>query len=183
MVEHTSGSEQQITGRGGAALCYLKAVPEKVGHAFLLTSGASREAQFDDFWLVTVGLTAKGRTVTKERIAIKENDGYTPRNAFCAVPTPAKKVLLFGGQDSEKDVQFNHLFEFDPETLSLKQIESAAGDLVPPRRNSHAMVCANTADAGKAYIYGGANCDGPLKDLYELDLTTYKFKRIKLDEQ
>ena len=54
--------------------------------------------------------------MTKERIVIKENDGYTPRNAFCAIPTPSKKVLLFGGQDSENGKQFNDLFEFDPET-------------------------------------------------------------------
>ena len=58
--------ETEIAGRGGAAMCYLKPVPEKLGHSFLLTGGASRQEQFNDFWLVTVGLTQQGRVITKE---------------------------------------------------------------------------------------------------------------------
>lgn len=38
------------------------------------------------------------------------------------------------------------------------------------------------AKADKAYLFGGANSDGPLKDLYELNLKTYKFKRLQLDD-
>ena len=34
----------------------------------------------------------------------------------------------------------------------------------------------------KAYLFGGANKDGPRKDLYEFDLETLAFKSIKLDE-
>ena len=39
------------------------------------------------------------------------------------------------------------------------------------------------AKADKAYLFGGANSDGPLKDLYELNLKTYKFKRLQLDDK
>ena len=49
---------------------------------------------------------------------------------------------------------------------------------MPPKRNSHTMV----TSGDKAYIFGGANSDGPRKDLFELDLTTYKYKSIKLNE-
>jgi hypothetical protein len=34
----------------------------------------------------------------------------------------------------------------------------------------------------KAYIFGGANSDGPRKDLFELDLTSYKYRSVQLDE-
>lgn len=96
-------STEEITGRGGAAMCYMHPIPEKLSHAFLLTGGASRQEQFNDFWLLTVGLTSQGRIVTKEKLKV-DTDDYTPRNAHCAIATPDNKVLIFGGQDSEKFV-------------------------------------------------------------------------------
>jgi hypothetical protein len=33
----------------------------------------------------------------------------------------------------------------------------------------------------KAYVYGGANHDGPLNDCFELDLNTFLFSRIAVD--
>jgi len=38
----------------------------------------------------------------------------------------------------------------------------------PPKRNSH-TICANDK---AAYIFGGANLDGPLGDLYEFNFET-----------
>ena len=73
----------EITGRGGSALVYLGEVGQD--HEFLLTSGASREEQFDDFWKISVGTGAEGRTFTKTKIELTDNDGYTPRNALTAV--------------------------------------------------------------------------------------------------
>ena len=92
--------------------------------------------------------------------------------------TCGKKVYLFGGQDSENSVLFNQLFELDLETKALKQIEQADGKITPPIRNSHTMT---KLDDSKAYIFGGANEEGPLKDLYELDLTNLEFNRVQLD--
>ena len=160
-------------------MCYLKPVPDKFGHAFLLTSGANREKQFDDFYQITVGLTSEGRVITKEKLTIADKSDYTPRNAHCSVSTPDQKVLIFGGQDSEKFTQFNELYEFDPSTKSLKHIEANPGDVVPAKRNSHTMV----AKEDKAYLFGGANSDGPLKDLFELDLKTYKFKKLDINDK
>lgn len=77
-------------------MCYLSPVPEKLSHAFLITGGASRSEQFNDFWKVTVELTQAGRVVSWEKIKV-ETDEYTPRNAHCCVATPDKKVLIFGG--------------------------------------------------------------------------------------
>ena len=102
---------------------------------------------------------------------------YTPRNAHCAVAISKTKVLLFGGQDSEKFVQFNDLLEVDLESKQVRLIEAKLGDVVPPRRNSHSMV----AHGEKAYVFGGANNDGPRNDLFELDLATYKWRMIQLD--
>lgn len=159
-------------------MCYLKAVPEKFGHAFFLTGGASRSEQFNDAWLVTVGLTQQGRVITREKLHFDADD-YTPRNAHCAVPTPDNKLLIFGGQDSAKFAQFNELFEFDPDLKTIRLIERKEGDVVPPRRNSHTIV----AKDDKAWVFGGANNDGPRKDLFTLDLKTYKFKSVDLDEK
>ena len=89
-----------------------------------------------------------------------------------------KKVLLFAGQDSEKSALFNDLYELDLETKALKQIDAKAGKVVPPIRNSHSMTKLNDK---KILIFGGANEEGPLKDLYELDVDSKEFVKVKLD--
>ena len=113
--------QSQIEGRGGAAMTYL-GTGENLSHEFLLSSGASRERQFDDFWKISVGLGQQGRTIAKQKIEITERDDFTARNAMTAI-TRGKKVYLFGGQDSEKSVLFNQMYELDLETKALKQIE------------------------------------------------------------
>jgi len=55
------------------------------------------------------------------------------------------------------------------------------GAIIPPVRNSHTLT-KSTTDSSKAYLFGGANQDGPLKDLYELDLNTLVFTKMALDE-
>lgn len=37
-------------------------------------------------------------------------------------------------------------------------------------------------DGKTVYLFGGANSDGPLKDLYQLELETLLFKKIKIDD-
>ncbi len=63
----------------------------------------------------------------------------------------------------------------------MKQHEFPDGAVIPPARNSHTLT-KSTSDASKAYLFGGANQDGPLKDLYELNLNTLVFTKIVLDE-
>lgn len=80
--------EQTIEGRGGSAMCYIKPEPGTFSHQFLITSGASRERQFDDFWLVKVGLdpSKPGEfKITKQKLDVKERDGFGSRNALTSV--------------------------------------------------------------------------------------------------
>ena len=62
-----------------------------------MTSGASRDEQFDDFWTISVGLSAEGSTITNTKLVLSERDDYTPRNALCAVAQSATKLIIFGG--------------------------------------------------------------------------------------
>ena len=84
-----------IPGRGGAAVVYLG--QEGLNHEFLLTSGASRDEQFDDFWKISVGLGPQGRTFTNTKLEIAERDEFTSRNALTAVAQSATKIVIFGG--------------------------------------------------------------------------------------
>ena len=77
---------------------------------------------------------------------------------------------------------FDELYCLDLETNSMKLILENVGKedvIVPKPRNSHTFTKLNEQ---KAFLFGGADQDGPMKDLYELDLTNMKFKRVQLDE-
>lgn len=64
--------------------------------------------------------------------------------------------------------------------MQMTHHEYGEGQVAPPVRNSHTMILSD--DGTCAYLFGGANQDGPLKDLYKLDLSTLTFKAIKLQE-
>jgi len=50
--------------------------------------------------------------------------------------------------------------------------------VIPPKRNSHTFTLSK--DGKHAYLFGGANEEGPLNDLYRLDLETLIFSQIVL---
>jgi hypothetical protein len=68
------------------------------------------------------------------------------------------------------------VYSFNFEDLTLKQVEFSHNSTVPAKRNSHTMVSTQRA----AYIFGGANENGPLNDLYEFEFETRSFKKIGL---
>ena len=72
------------------------------------------------------------------------------------------------------------MYTLDLTAKTMSQHEYPDGAIRPPARNSHTLT--KSSDGTKAYLFGGANQDGPLKDLYELDLQTLAFKKIALDE-
>ena len=79
------------------------------------------------------------------------------------------KLVLFGGQDSQQERLYNELYVLDTKSNELKLHEYKEGKVKPFARNSHTLT---KLDDKKAYLFGGANEDGPLKDLFELDLET-----------
>ena len=124
---------------------------------------------------------SQGRTFTAARLELTERDDFCARNALTAVAKSATSLVIFGGQDSQQERQFNEVYRLDLATLTLSQHEYPDGAITPPARNSHTLT-KSTADPSKAYLFGGANQDGPLKDLYELDLDSLAFTKIALDE-
>lgn len=71
---------------------------------------------------------------------------------------------------------FNEMFTYDHAKNEIEKYEYLKeGLIVPKPRNSHSFVQHGT----KAYVYGGANEDGPLNDAFELDLESKEFKNLK----
>jgi hypothetical protein len=74
-----------------------------------------------------------------------------------------------------KDECLDDVFVFHHDTNKLEKIEYLQqGAVVPKPRNSHSFV----ANGKTAYIFGGANNEGPLNDAFSLDLESHEFKRI-----
>lgn len=120
-------------------------------------------------------MAKEGLQVSTEKLDVKERDGFSARNGMTAVLNQADgSVFLFGGQDSEKDVQFEDVWRFKDN--EVKQVELDPNAPCPAPRNSHSM----TVVKGKAYIFGGANHDGPLADLWEFDMQNQSFKKVAL---
>ena len=92
-------SPSKIPGRGGSSLIHV-ATTEKQ-HQLLLACGASRDQQYDDFWFVNID---RSSLTVQSVVSLNptERDGFTARNSMTAVlDTPNKKVVFFGGIDSE----------------------------------------------------------------------------------
>lgn len=139
-------------------------------------AGASRTAQHDDFFKVCV--SKADDKVTVEALNVKEMDGFGGRHSIGSA-TWKGKTLLFGGQDvlAEKTLNEVHLYHADKnEFEKIEYIKD--GQVVPKPRNSHTM----SQSGGKAYVYGGANEDGPLNDAFEVDLETHAFTRIQVKD-
>lgn len=147
-------------------------------HTLLLFFGASREQQLDDFWLVKIDRKTFKVTEAQE-LEIKERDSLTTRNSMATVVHKGR-IIMFGGQDSEKGVLYNELYTIDS-NQGFKVLHHSYGDgeIAPIPRNSHTMV---SDGQGSAYMFGGANEEGPRRDLYKLDLDTLRFSNIKIQD-
>lgn len=173
-----SNPSSLIPGRGGASLVLIRTNEDS--HTLLLSYGASRETNFDDFWFVNVD--RKSYAVTKaKRINMKELDNFTTRNSMASVAIK-DKVVFFGGQDSEKGINYNDMFVLDIPTLTVSQHQYAEGKIAPEPRNSHTLSQSTGEGSDIAYLFGGANEHGPRKDLYKLDLKSLEFSNVKLSE-
>lgn len=116
-----------------------------------------------------------------KKIELKERDNFTTRNSMTAVVHNGK-IICFGGQDSEQQVLYNELYTIDTTTkdFTIKHVSYDDGEIAPAPRNSHTMV-----SDGKefAYVFGGANQEGPRCDIFKLDLETLRFSNIKIKDE
>jgi len=167
----------EIPGRGGASLVHLSSTDEV--HTLLLFFGASREQQLDDFWIVKIDRKTFKVTEAQE-LVLKERDNLTTRNSMAAV-SHGGKVILFGGQDSEKGILYNEIYSIDTnQGYKIQHHSYGEGEIAPAPRNSHTMV---SDGQGSAYMFGGANEEGPRRDLFKLDLDTMRFSNIKIQDE
>lgn len=99
-------------------------------------------------------------------------DGFGARHSVGSASYKGQ-VVMFGGQDVSAEKCLNDVYTYDEKKNELKQIDYLKdGQVVPQPRNSH-----STAQNEKfAYIYGGANEEGPLNDCFAFDLTEFGFK-------
>jgi hypothetical protein len=77
----------------------------------------------------------------------------------------------------ESDQKHQPLFMFNSAEKMLKKV-SNKGRKIPQKRYKHSF-CKNPREP-KAYLSGGINKDGPLNEIYEVDLVTYEFKLLKI---
>lgn len=85
-------------------------------------------------------------------------------------------VVFFGGQDSEKGVMYNDLYSYNSTANQFTHHEYKDGKIAPAPRNSQTL-----SQAGNlAYLFAGANEEGPRRDLFKLDLETLEFSNIAL---
>ena len=131
--------------------------------SFLLGAGASRQAQFDDFYKVSID--TNNDSISVQNLKIKEMDGFGGRHSIGAA-TFEGRTFLFGGQDVLGEKTLNSLHIYHHEKNELEQIEYIDDAVVPKPRNSHSTAVGE----GVAYLFGGANEEGPLNDAYTLDL-------------
>jgi hypothetical protein len=76
------------------------------------------------------------------------------------------------------------MFTYDLESHEIDEVNLPEGAVIPRPRNSHTLTqVTHTETNQEAYLFGGANGEGPLKDLYRLNLITKEFKQIKLVEE
>ena len=114
-----------------------------------------------------------------KKLELKDRDGLTTRNSMAAISYKGK-VVMFGGQDSEKQVLYNELYTIDStKGYEIKHVQYGDGEIAPITRNSHVLA---PDGEGSAYMFGGANQEGPRRDLMKLDLDTLRFSNIKVQE-
>ena len=162
----------KIEGRGGAAFETMGSTQTE--DVFLLAGGASRQAQFDDFYWV--GVSKTDDSVTAVSLKTTELDGFKARHSIGTAYHDGK-VLMFAGQNAEQMTSYNDVFLYHAAKNEVEKVEYLSnGAIVPKPRNSHGMVQKDDI----AYIYGGANEEGPLNDAYTLDLKSNQFKKLKI---
>ena len=163
-----------LQGRGGSA--FTLCGKTESSYEFILAAGTSRNEQFDDFYKVIVD--KQSDALSLEKLKITEIDGFGGRHSLSAA-TWNGKTVIFGGMDVMETRIFNELYAYHHDKNELEQIEYLKeGVIIPKPRNSHSFI----QSGNKAYIYGGANEEGPLNDAFELDLEYMTFKKLKVDD-
>ena len=169
----------RILGRGGAALTLWSDSPDEA--QLVLASGASREQLFSDFWLIKID-KKELRASDAYELPIENKDGFAGRNSMSGIYDAARsRILYFGGVHSQEETIFNDILILTCTAegkWTLTKHVYPEGSTLPPVRNSHTLTLSK--DGASAYLFGGANTEGPLDDLWRLDLETLTFTEIKI---
>ena len=85
--------EISIPGRAGSAFTFLGTKDSL--HKFFLGAGASRQDQYDDFYLIEISTTNESDIQIK-KLNIKEMDGFGARHSI-GTGSWEGKAVIFGG--------------------------------------------------------------------------------------
>ena len=80
--EHYNIEAKDISGRGGSAFTFMKSTDDGF-NVFFLAAGASREAQFDDFYKIYIS-KINDKISKVEKLKITEMDGFGGRHSLSA---------------------------------------------------------------------------------------------------
>ena len=70
------------------------------------------------------------------------------------------------------------MYTLEVDKAEMKQVEFEQGRVVPVKRNSHSVTARK--DGEVAYVFGGANEDGPRNDMFRVDLHSLDFANVKV---
>ena len=112
----------------------------------------------------------------KQIKTVEDTQGPCPRwgHSMCALDD---QLLLFGGYESSK--YYQDLWMFDLKTLQWKEIQQS-GNMPPPCSNFTMNL---NEDKSKMIIMGGGTLNKEkLNCVYELDLSTYSWRKMEFLE-
>eukprot|EP00743_Colponemidia_sp_Colp-15_P003284 GILK01003546.1.p1 GENE.GILK01003546.1~~GILK01003546.1.p1 ORF type:complete len:312 (-),score=35.40 GILK01003546.1:194-1129(-) len=149
-------------GRGGCAHTVLH---DKIYYF----GGANRSGMLNDIHELTVDETTGSWT----NIAAV---GEVPKLSGATAVTYGDLIVVFGGKDYERDLDFNEVHTFHPGDNKWER--GVAKGREPKPRNSHSAVLHQQ----RMIVFGGANSSGPMEDVQSLNLESMEWTPVQVQD-